>query len=661
MPEKVFFWDGYLHCARVLEKAHARQQGDDDPLMLEPVFGRVKKPLSPEAAQEFLQQAGASSGAPCMSERLTQLKGLGFLAQDGIRFDPEEVLIALSQYASAGGPGDPALELFFYRKLAETVAENRKTERYVDIIDVGIPAIVERVDDPAPGGCIAGQQDIPAIGALIDNDIGFLNGRFRYSDGVSTRFHAIWLQSRERLHRGPSALPGVHVHIGRVLTNRDIDALISDRSISERSAYAEINRDLYSSDEFRVAPPLASHGTAVADLAFGADPGSAMADIPLLAVQLPPEAAIDTTGTTSESYIVQGFRWLCHRARQIAADKPLIVNISYGAMAGQKDGGKFIENQIAREVAMAEADGQTVHVVYAFGNSRNSSQVARLTLPPRSWTRAPAWMVPPESGFPSFMEIRAIGTDSCGQERLVAPPTRTRIRLTEPAERNSTTLQARPGKADPPLEIGSGIATCRLYNQPERALPDRPDQIGCLLLAIAPTRPPVQGIAAAPVGDWALELRNPTSEPLEVVLQIQRGDRAPGFDRGGRQSFFAGHFVNVMENGFLTVDVVAPLHNAGTNSSYSTARFDGPDGEPRIHTAGARRVVLGSSVLAAYSGEAAPWTSIDGPTAEMPVDGLVTYGRTASGTYTGTLTRLSGTSAAAAIRSRELLMAAIAP
>ncbi|MFC6761104.1 hypothetical protein ACFQFQ_19045 [Sulfitobacter porphyrae] len=29
--------------------------------------------------------------------------------------------------------------------------------------------------------------------------------------------------------------------------------------------------------------------------------------MPLMAVQLPPEAAVDTTGSYSESYIVQGF------------------------------------------------------------------------------------------------------------------------------------------------------------------------------------------------------------------------------------------------------------------------------------------------------------------------------------------------------------------
>ncbi|WBU62052.1 S8 family serine peptidase [Paracoccus albus] len=667
MPE-FFFWDGYLHWARELEKTLLRP-GDAEGLMMEPVFGRIRDPLTQEEAFDFLQRENliTPKGEPRalhrkqeggIAYRLQKLRGLEFLDGDTHKFDPEEVMTALIHYAvamSSGGPVEPVLEFFFYRPVAETWAEHEQTLAFADVIDIGAPALVTTIDDPPPEGQNIRLASDQAIGALIDNDIGFLNRRFRET-ADQTRFSAIWLQSRERLHENTFG-PGVHIHVGRVLTGRDIDDLITDTRKSERSIYHEINTDLHTVAAFREPPPIDGHGSSVADLAFGGD----RSGDPLLAVQLPPEAAMDTSGTTSESYIVQGFRWLCARARRLSLRSPLVVNISYGTLAGPKDGSKFLEEQIRREILLAEQYGQTVHVVYAFGNSRNRRQVARLCVPPGDTVAAPHWIAPPDNPFPTFMEIRAVKTQD-GLSRLAAPPDGLRITLNAPNAAAGLDGTAPPNEALPPLTGGDDTTPCRLYHVPVRTPPDRPVQPGYLMLAIAPTghlpyatpHDPRAPLASAPSGAWKLQFQNPSDQPLDLVLQIQRGDSAPGFVTGGRQSYFDGTIVAHIQDDVLIRDVTAPLTNHGTNSSYTTAQLGSDPASRRIHTAGADLRFYGAEIRADYSGEGAEWAAIDDPSATAQVDTIALAGLDASGTYSGSRTRLSGTSAAAAILSRRL-------
>ena len=667
MPE-FFFWDGYLHWARELEKTLLRSD-DAENVMMEPVFGRIRDPLTPEEAHDFLLRENLISerGEPRpfhgkveggISYRLQKLRGLEFLDGDTHKFDPEEILTALIHYAVAMKPGgciEPALELFFYRQVATTWAQHQRTLAFADVIDIGAPAIVTAIDDPPPEGQNIRLNHDQVIGALIDNDIGFLNHRFRKTTD-RTRLSAIWLQSRERLHESIFGL-GVHIHVGRVLTGRDIDDLITDTRKSERSIYHEINTDLHTVAAFKEPPPIDGHGSSVADLAFGGD----RSGDPLLAVQLPPEAAMDTSGTTSESYIVQGFRWLCARARRLSLRSPLVVNISYGTLAGPKDGSKFLEEQIRREILLAELYGQTVHVVYAFGNSRNQRQVARITVPPCQTVSAPHWIVPPDNPFPTFMEIRAV-KEQAGVKRLAAPPDGLRVMLTAPNAAAGLDGTAPPNDALPPLTGGADTAPCRLYHVPGRTPPDRPEQPGYLMLAIAPTGhlpyampvDPRASLASAPSGAWDLQFENPSDQPLDLVLQIQRGDSAPGFLTGGRQSFFDGTIVPHIQDDVLIRDVTAPLTNQGTNSSYTTAILGNDPASRRIHTAGADLRFYSEDIRAEYSGEGAEWAAIKDPSATAQVDTIALAGLDASGTYSGTRTRLSGTSAAAASVSRRL-------
>lgn len=334
-------------------------------------------------------------------------------------------------------------------------------------------------------------------------------------------------------------------------------------------------------------------------------------------------------------------------ARQIAPKAVLIVNLSYGATAGQKDGGKFLEAQIRREIEHAALQGQEVHIVYAFGNSRNARQIARLTIPARTVSAPLIWRVAPDDPVPAFAEIRAVCRHSDASERLDAPPRELVVALTEPGRGATLEGAVSDGEAHPPLSSEFDAAAARIYRVAAREA-----QPEFLMAAIAPTRHLSADVPVAPAGDWTLSLHNPTEDALDIVLQIQRGDTAPGFGSGGRQSHFEGAYLGTVEMGLVRRDVARPLTNAGTQSAYTTATF-----AEQIHTAGAQLEVYGTRIDTDYSAQGAGWTAVKAPTDREVVDHLITRGISTSGAYSGSRTRLSGTSAAAALVSRRLLEA----
>lgn len=652
-----YFWDGYLHWADLMDRAvdgpapSLEQVAlQTDMAVYEPIFVRLHCSLctgSGKRVAGFLKDRDEPDGRDVLA-----LPELAFLSGCDLAFDLADLLIGLEHALRANAP----LEFFLYRPIARNMADHRKYDGIFQVIDVGAPALLSRAQAsfmaaaPEVAACQP-SRDAEVIGAVIDNDIGFLNTTFRHRDGPdagNTRFDAIWLQSRECLASTPQP-PVNAVQLGRILRKVDIDAMIHDDPRDEVRIYQEINDALHVWDPFRRAPPAHTHGTAVADLAFGQDmraPDNPCA-VPLMAVQLPPEAAVDTTGTHSESYIVQGVRWLCAEARRRAPRARLVINISYGVLAGQKDGGKFIEAQIAREVTLAETLGQEVDVVYAFGNSLNTRQVARIQVAPGATSDPLVWVIHPDDPVPNFLEVRALRDGD--PPRLGSLPEGLELTLIAPD--GTLAIQAAPasGTAVPPLDTARNGTAARLYHAPERHVTGRPDTLGFYNLAIAPTLRIDPDLPVAPAGDWRIVIANTTSAPVDLVFQVQRGDTAPGFGIGGRQSLFEGIGVSVVLDGHPGWDVTAPLTNEGTCSAFANASH------PRIHTVGALKDVLGQITAADYASRGAPWAGPGAATQNRVVDQVFTYGQRTTGTYSGTGSRLSGSSGAAALLSRELV------
>lgn len=650
MKQDGFFWDGYLHWARDIEAADPElvvTEGTRQ--MFEPIFVRMKRPIIPFGKMseifEQLREIAFEPRAP-FRDRVLEIPRLSFL--EPFAFDLVDLIIGLEHALAEKAPP----EFFLYRPIAMTREMHLRCERFFTILDVGAPALVNpdpTLQAPDPPLDIFQRQ---VVGAVIDNDIGFLNRTFRSDTG--TRFLGVWLQARERLKvTEPGELP--EVLIGQILNSRDIDGLIRRYGRDERGAYRDLNESLHTRTAFKRAPHKAGHGAMVADLAVG-NRGDDEADaVPLLGVQLPPDAARDTSGTTSESYIVQGVRWICFWARQLTPDAEVVINISYGVLAGQKDGGKFIEAQIGREIDLAARHYyQTVKVVFAYGNSRNMRQVADQVIA-RSDTLGLTWQILADNASPSFVEVRAVG-EKDGKPTLGDLPNKVTVTLRSPMG-DAICIQgsegARAGSAVPPVSYDTGTETAspteaaRLYNVEARPFDAPHIHPGYTMAAVAPTRHRSYGLPTAEPGDWALEITNGTDAAIRVVCQIQRGDTAPGFGQGGRQSRFRGRLVRETVDGVSSVDVELPLTNSGTNSAYVNADV--------FLTAGAERNLFGTEVPAEYSGQGADWTFQREPDEWHVVDGASTRGVSVSGTYSGSRERLSGTSAAAALCSREVI------
>lgn len=644
-----FFWDGYLHWARIIERDRLLRlpefPGGEDVPLHEPLFVRFKNVPAVEDLQQFLDPGRDILDNPERSLREFILSINGFEFLEDFAFTLEDALFGIQSYLLCKDVGHP-LEFFVYRPLAVTKADHKKDDHLFEIIDVGAPTLADlqkRIHLERPEFHVGR----PVIGALIDNDIGFLNQRLT-RDGSETRIQAIWLQARERLP-GPGKKVMV---IGETLTNEDINSLI--KRGDERGVYRETNTRLHLDERFHRPPPVDAHGSAVADLAFGAEPDAPGSNLPLLAVQLPPEAALDTSGTISESYIVQAFRWLCMRARLINPNSKLVVNLSYGALAGQKDGGKFLESQIQRDIKCSHHAGQDVQIVYAFGNSRNQRQVARVELTPELPSATLTWQIPPDNPVPSFVEIRAVGRTCDRQEYLTEVPEAVTVRMHEPGSGGSVGAPRRRGAASPPLADGYDPQSYRIYKVKPRSFEhSRPDQPGYLTISAAPTRSISPRIPVAAAGDWQIELEMEEGQAIDLVVQIQRGDTAPGFGAGygpgGRQSTLEGTYIDTVQDGFRTRDVVEPLTNDGTQSAYTTAIF-----QEQIHTAGALRKAYAVTTETDYSAHVASWANVKEPRRKEDVDGITTRGHAAAGAYTRSITRLSGTSAAAALMTRHL-------
>lgn len=692
-PIDQYFWDAYLHWAQILDTVidgPFAQEAQTQPAFgfksvsplngysaqpsasytaYEPIFVRLKQGLSSDMKAALIKEWANPKGpnfATVMA--LAELHDFSSLLsskdnQKPLTLDPFELLLGIEAAIHCDIP----IEFFMYRERATTFAEHTAYKDHFDIIDVGPMAFttgVARGDDelfvsPPKGSPLK-------IGAVIDNDIGFLNDAFCTNDTDGprrSRFAGLWLQARVQ-HTNTGIPLGQQVLLGRELDQSAINDILSRYGTEEANAYRDINTQLQAWEPFQSAPLKNTHGTAVAALAYGNDffnPDENPLEIPLLGVQLPPEAAADTSGAYSESYIVQGVRWLCWKARQLSSSPTLVINISYGALAGPKDGSKFLEEQIKREVICAEKLGLTVHVVYAWGNGRNNKQVVHVKVKPKCEQDAPNWVIPRGQRLPSFMEIRAIGPkpDDGTKTTLKNVPDHLEFVLTSPSQEELIFTHVPGVLAVPPMGPTKASEKARFYVVQDRDFSadthpndNRLPSTGALQIAIAPTVPLLADppVPVAEDGDWTLTIRN-TSPDIEVdlVLQIQRGDTAPGFVVGGLQSHFEGAYTMGYTDDVPKQNVVATLTNAGTNSAYTTAVH------PRIHTVGALQNRYGMPTAAEYSAEGAHWASVEKPSDNKVVDELFTTGMPVTGTYSGTRTRVSGTSAAAALKSRDLV------
>lgn len=374
-----------------------------------------------------------------------------------------------------------------------------------------------------------------AIG-VIDHAIAFANERFREKARAGnggaverSRVRRLWIQDIERA--GFAA--GGAVVFGRQLTDGDINKAIERSAartgvVNESSVYAETGAVSFDRALHQATAWRAGHGTHVLDVAAGYDPADpAGANRPILAVQLPEAVTHETSGVTLASYVLQALRQIMHWADTIeAAPLPLVVNFSYGLYAGPKNGMHLIEREIARLVDhrnRMHPDKPTV-VVVPSGNFYRERVTARLSLAPGE-KQALDWVILPDSGTPSFLEI---WTERSGS----GPPV-------------SVTLASPGGIAGPLAPPANGVCkvlvdddnpVCAVTYDAEGGVTGSP--LARVLVAVNPTRSFSRRTPLAPSGCWTVTVENTSSRSRDIDLYIQRQDTVPGDEPPGRQSYF---------------------------------------------------------------------------------------------------------------------------
>ena len=431
---------------------------------------------------------------------------------------------------------------------------------------------------------------------------------------------------------------------GRILDTAEIDDMLARGD--ESASYAALNAQIYPGKTRDETGFATTHGTHVLDLAAGADPEDSLdpaRDWPLLGVQLPPESIDDTSGTWVESYLVMGLRWILRQAAKVDATAPVIVNVSLGVLAGPKDGTHFVEHQMAREVqTWEEATGQPVRLVWAFGNSYRSSQVARLM--PGDTPEHLDWRVQPDDETASFIEIHCRGGTSADLQ----------VGLTAPDGTASGLTQLQPGEIRS-LERGDGAALARIYHVPARKRDKETEQPACYVLALAPTRSQKAGEPEAPAGAWTVSVQGPG----EVLVQVQRDDAIRGAEARGRQSYLdhpAAYDWDESRAAYVAPGT-GPISDAGCHNAYVAADCR------QVFSVGAAQASartalpeVGNYRPAPYSGQGASW-SLPGPSVAARLgSGPFSAGIRASGTLSGSTRRLAGTSAAAGRLTRALAL-----
>lgn len=522
---------------------------------------------------------------------------------------------------------------------------------------------------PAPVG--APEQGTVVVG-IIDDGIAFANDRFRTLQGRS-RVEFAWLQDAD--YNAAAARYGY----GRSLSKLGeaggigIDAALQSAThsglVDEDQVYAALGAQSFGprgTRTFRTVGLHSTHGTHVTDIACGYAPGKAPRHTatygednrPIVCVQLPAATSEGTSGASLDTYVVDAIRYILDKADEISKQRgcgrlPVVINFSYGTIAGRHDGTADIERAVDELIEARSSGSSPLQVVIPSGNSRLRQCHARMSFP-RTLATADAghcsasatlrWRILPDDRTRSHLEIWLPPgvPDPAGRVRLVVQP---------PGGTPSPLILDTPGLSHvwgPTPELG--MCAIRYAYVPQ------PTARGMFLVTVMPTvmdgtdtEVGAEPFKPAPSGVWTVTIENLSLRPEQVVeAWIQRDDTRYGHLSFGRQSYFdhADHVRYGAYDKVPALDDASLIRRAGTINPLATGRH---------------AVVVGgfcrSTWLASdYSGEGSETPmAMKGPVALAGSDDSVAHpGVLAAGTRSGSTIILRGTSVAAPLVARRI-------
>ena len=568
-----------------------------------------------------------------------------------LAIDAPALAASLSRWAN---PADAALSAIqtgivpesLIAALVQAVAQGR-----LQCFQLGAPCSRPTPDLPVqrPGQLLRPGEPLHTLG-VIDDGCCLAHQDFRNALHQS-RLLWLWDQTPEAAasahwQRHGDALRGDHFlpRHGMELSRQRIDALLQAHpqlgEAAERGLYAALGRGQ------AWGPPDHSHGARVLHLLagpVGADPdapagnrspdqakgraGQPVTDLPVIFVQLPAHTIADTSGDSLGMHVIDGARYIVGRTLDEAAgerDWQATLNISLGGIAGPHDGSSLAEralDELARDdrvrivvSAGNAADGQRIHAERRVSAATPGDYFVDLPAGQRQHSFVEWWLPDGDVGMEAF-------------ELTVTPP------------RGPATAPVAAGQVVTLRDAqGAVLASLVFARQVAQGL-----QGSLVLLALAPTAAALSpyGMAlrpTAPAGIWQVQLRSSRKLAEPVHAWVERDDVLVGERRPQLTRF--------------EPDSRLPPGEQYVNDRYTLSSL--AHGR-NVLRAGA--TVQSSLALAAYSSQG-PSLDRQSPEREIhhaPVDRSPSMpGRAVAGFYSGSVSSLGGTSAAAPLVARRI-------
>jgi hypothetical protein len=199
-------------------------------------------------------------------------------------------------------------------------------------------------------------KDIRVIVGVLDDAIAFAHDRFRLTgnDGhPATRFLGVWHQDAVHGDAAPYGRQYTADAINRLMREASNDGQVDEDRLYRAAGITGMARPVRSG-----LSGSTTHGTHVCDLACGYDnvtDRKGAAQTAIIGVSFPRTITRDTSGKFLLRFVVDGLNYIIDTANAaMAAAKrrvPIVVNMSYGIIAGPHDGSSDIERAIDGIVA----------------------------------------------------------------------------------------------------------------------------------------------------------------------------------------------------------------------------------------------------------------------------------------------------------------------
>jgi hypothetical protein len=434
------------------------------------------------------------------------------------------------------------------------IAKGGRLHAIVKRVELGLPAapyndqpafqgddkLPQTSNDIKPKVLSAAQQPLSGkVLGLIDDSLALAHANF-LGQGGKPRTAFFWRQDSEGKGRVPKDMA-----YGRELTAADIDAAMRCHSynglVDESAVYTALGLSVlgqkwpHDHDPFHALDTAVSHGTHVMDLAGGprtllvqvsnlppgydappswAPANDAASRSPIVAVQLDYDAVADTSGGSLNVHVLDGLMYILSRCTAAAK---IVVNISFGTLAGPHNGTSLLEAAMDQLVSLC---GNRLNIALAAGNSYQTRTHANVTLG-KNQDATLRWCVLPDDSSQSFLELWMPETP-LGLEIEVTPPGREPL----PA--------LRLGESRMWLDGGKRPVCALIY--PTRVATG--EDATCALLALAPTFSLEPKAATAPSGVWQVRLNNTKTGNVTIDAYVERDDVVVGTRGGAKQSHF---------------------------------------------------------------------------------------------------------------------------